>query len=101
MLKLFGANVKRIRRLKRISQETLAESCGLYRSYLCRIERGTANPTLESIVVLAKALEVDPPHLLLSNPPIESLQLPDAPTTAKRNRRTRQTEPELHPSAAA
>ncbi len=101
MLKLFGANVKRIRRLKRVSQETLAESCGLYRSYLSRIERGTANPTLESIIVLANALEVDPTYLLLSNPPIESLEVPDASSAAKGNRRTLQVEPALHPSAAA
>ena len=80
ILRHFGANVKRLRRLKKITQETLAQSCGLYRSYLSRIEKGVANPTLNSIIALAEALGVEPGHLLLSSPlPLIRFAQPEVP----------------------
>lgn len=39
-------------------QEDLADRCGLYRTYLSRIENGTANPTLTMIQALADSLAV-------------------------------------------
>jgi transcriptional regulator with XRE-family HTH domain len=42
-----------------MSQEALADHCGFARSYMSRIERGTANPSLDAISILAKALNAE------------------------------------------
>lgn len=47
-----------------ISQEELAERAGLHRTYICDIERGARNVTLESIGRLAHALGISIPALL-------------------------------------
>lgn len=47
------------RKARRLSQEELAESCGLFRTYLSRIEGGTANPTVKVLESLATALGID------------------------------------------
>lgn len=41
-----------------MTQEDLAERCGLFRTYLSRIETGRANPTLTMIHALAISLGV-------------------------------------------
>ena len=46
-----------------MTQEDLAERCGLFRTYLSRIETGRANPTLTMIHALAASLGV-PAHAL-------------------------------------
>jgi transcriptional regulator with XRE-family HTH domain len=56
--KAVGRNIRDYRRKVGWSQDVLAERCGLYRTYLSRIECGTANPTLLMLVALASALEV-------------------------------------------
>ena len=61
---LFGQRVRSIRVAKNISQEKLALSCNLDRSYMGRIERGEVNPTLERIYEIAQALDVTPGDLL-------------------------------------
>ena len=40
------------------SQEAFADRCGFARSYMSRVERGAANPSLDAIDVLANALGV-------------------------------------------
>lgn len=42
-----------------ISQEAFADECGFARSYMSRIERGVANPSLDAIESLAAALGVE------------------------------------------
>lgn len=42
-----------------MSQEAFADKCGYARSYMSRIERGLANPSLDAVAVLAVALEVE------------------------------------------
>ena len=61
---LFGQRVRSILVSKNISQEKLALSCNLDRSYMGRIERGEVNPTLERIYEIAQALDVTPGDLL-------------------------------------
>ena len=61
---LFGQRVRSIRVSKNISQEKLALSCNLDRSYMGRIERGEVNPTLDRLYEIAQALEVQPCDLL-------------------------------------
>jgi transcriptional regulator with XRE-family HTH domain len=41
-----------------MTQEDLAERCGLFRTYMSRIETGQANPTLTMIHALAATLGV-------------------------------------------
>jgi len=40
------------------SQVEFGERCGFYQTYLSRIERGQANPTLNAMEVIANALGV-------------------------------------------
>ena len=61
---MFGQRVRSIRVSKNISQEKLAVSCNLDRSYMGRIERGEVNPTLDRLYEIAQALEVQPCDLL-------------------------------------
>ena len=46
-----------------MTQEDLAERCGLFRTYMSRIETGKANPTLTMIHALAGSLGVPVPAL--------------------------------------
>lgn len=41
-----------------LSQEAFADKCGFARSYMSRIERGGANPSLDAVEILAAALGV-------------------------------------------
>jgi transcriptional regulator with XRE-family HTH domain len=41
-----------------MSQEAFADKCGFARSYMSRIERGAANPSLDAVQTLADALRV-------------------------------------------
>lgn len=66
---LFGLRVKELRALQGMTQEELAEACGLFRTYLSRIESGRANPTLTVLLGLARALTVEPSDLL--RPPVK------------------------------
>ena len=54
---IVAANVRRLRLARRWSQETLAERCGLHRTYIGAIERGEGNITLHTLARLAQALK--------------------------------------------
>jgi len=41
-----------------MSQVVFGEKCGFYQTYLSRVERGQANPTLNAIEVIANALDL-------------------------------------------
>jgi transcriptional regulator with XRE-family HTH domain len=51
--------VKELRLATGMSQESFADRCGFARSYMSRIERGGANPSLDAIEVLANAFGVE------------------------------------------
>ena len=57
--KTFGKRFKELRLATKLSQEAFADKCGFARSYMSRIERGTANPSLDAIETLASALGVE------------------------------------------
>jgi transcriptional regulator with XRE-family HTH domain len=61
---LFAAHVRTERKLKGLSQEALAEKCGLHRTYIGSIERGERNLSIDNVERLAKALDVDPSILV-------------------------------------
>lgn len=58
-----GANVRRLRKAKGLSQEALAHEAGMSMRYLAGLERGEENPSLLFLVKLAEALGVAPGHL--------------------------------------
>ena len=58
-----------------MTQDDLAERCGLFRTYMSRIETGRANPTLTMIHALAIGLGV---------PVVALFGATAAPTPAKR-----------------
>ena len=60
-----GQNIRKYRKLSGLSQEKLAEKCGLHRTYIGGIERGERNITLASLQVIATALDRTPIELLL------------------------------------
>jgi transcriptional regulator with XRE-family HTH domain len=64
LLKTFGRSIRRLRKQRGLSQEALAEACGLSRNYISDIERGVRNPGLLVMVALAKALKVPLPELV-------------------------------------
>ena len=53
----FGQAVRKLRREQNISQEELAERCGLHRTYISDIELGKRNVSLENIERIAAAFE--------------------------------------------
>ena len=54
----FGALVRQLRLEKGMSQEHLAELCGLHRNYIGAIERGERTPSIVTADKLAKALDL-------------------------------------------
>lgn len=62
--KKLGQNLKRIRMKKGISQNAIAKTLGIDRSFITNIENGKTNPTLATIAKLAEAIGVSPDKLL-------------------------------------
>jgi transcriptional regulator with XRE-family HTH domain len=63
-LRSFGRNVRRERERAKLSQEQLAATAGVHRTYLGSLERGERNVALINIHKLARALDVEPGVLL-------------------------------------
>ncbi|MBQ9254480.1 MAG: helix-turn-helix transcriptional regulator [Bacteroidales bacterium] len=64
ILVLFGKNVQKYRKQKKLSQEALAFEAGLHRTYIGMIERAEKNITLCNIEKIANALNVKISKLL-------------------------------------
>ncbi|ANH07846.1 transcriptional regulator (plasmid) [Shinella sp. HZN7] len=67
MAEILGENVRRVRLERGLTLESLATEVGLAYSYLGGIERGQRNPTLAVVERIAKALEIEPISLLMTN----------------------------------
>lgn len=63
--KTFGAHVKRLRKQKGYSQDKFAELADLTQAYLSSVERGIANPRLDTLKKIAKGLGLTMPDLFL------------------------------------
>lgn len=61
---MLAENVRGYRHARKLSQEELAELCGLHRTYIGSVERGERNVTLSTLETLADALEVSVIELL-------------------------------------
>lgn len=60
----FGLAVRQLREQQALSQEELGIRTGLHRNHVGEIERAELSPTLKSIELIAKALDVKPSELI-------------------------------------
>lgn len=58
--------MRELRQESGLSQEAFADKCGFARSYMSRIERGRANPSLDAVQALAVALGVKVSELFVT-----------------------------------
>jgi transcriptional regulator with XRE-family HTH domain len=58
LAKRFGRCVRLLRQQSNLTQVEFAERCGFYQTYLSRLERGMANPTLHAMEVIASAFNI-------------------------------------------
>lgn len=61
---IFAKNIRRERLKRGLSQEGLAEACGLHRTYIGSVERFERNISIDNIERIAAALEVSPVDLM-------------------------------------
>ena len=61
---IMAENLRVIRSAAHISQEELAELCGLHRTYISDIERSNRNISIDNIEKIAQALHVTASDLL-------------------------------------
>ncbi len=59
LLKILANNVRKIRKLNGFSQEHLALMCEIDRTYISKVERGVANPSLLILARIAKILNTN------------------------------------------
>jgi transcriptional regulator with XRE-family HTH domain len=62
--RIVARNLKRLRQERGLSQEELADLAGLNRNYIGMIERQENAATVDTLEVLAKALQIDAVKLL-------------------------------------
>jgi len=65
ILTVFGNNLKRHRKAKKLSLRQLAALADIDHAMIDRYERGITNPSLTTIAKLAEALDLEPHELLL------------------------------------
>lgn len=58
-----GQTIKYLRQEKKLTQEQLANNCGMTQTYLSQIERNQKEPTLSALKDIATSLEVPVPIL--------------------------------------
>lgn len=61
---IMAENLRVLRLAEHISQEKLAELCGLHRTYISDIERCNRNVSIDNIEKIAKALHITASDLL-------------------------------------
>lgn len=59
LLRQIGENIRRMRKIKGLSQEALAFRAELDRTYLGSVERGERNIAVINLVRISKALEIE------------------------------------------
>jgi transcriptional regulator with XRE-family HTH domain len=62
-LVLFGRKLRVLREDRDLSQEKLAELCGVHRNYIGRVERAETNMKFDRVIKLAAGLKVRPEQL--------------------------------------
>ena len=56
--KQLGANVRQLRRKRKLTQDVFAEQSGLHRAHVGEIERGESNATIQTLKIIADTLGV-------------------------------------------
>ena len=64
---IVGANIRRLRKAKGLTQEQLAHEAEIAMRYIAGVERGEENPSLRYLVKIAEALGIEPAELLRHN----------------------------------
>ncbi|PWL77944.1 XRE family transcriptional regulator [Candidatus Gastranaerophilales bacterium] len=59
IIQKIGKKIAYLRKNKKFSQERFSEKANISVIYLGKIERGEANPTLEKLIKITKALDVE------------------------------------------
>lgn len=73
ILRVFGENVRHLRKQRGFSQERLAEISGCHPNYIGGVERGERNISLKNIVAIAGALRCSVDELFIGiKPQLES-----------------------------
>ena len=62
--RLLGQRIRDLRLKRGFSQESIADHCGIHRTYQGGIERGERNLTIQTIHTVAKGLEMSMSELL-------------------------------------
>ncbi len=58
LTRLIGTRIRGYRKMRQLSQEQLAEKCGLHPTYIGQLERGEKNATLDSIQSVCIGLQI-------------------------------------------
>jgi len=56
--RILAMNIISLRKQRKLSQEKLAELCGLHRTYIGAVERAERNVTLKTLFTISNALDV-------------------------------------------
>lgn len=58
VLKVLGLRIRDLRRAQGLSQEDLADKCGVHRTFMGTVERGESNLSFSNILKVASTLEM-------------------------------------------
>jgi len=86
--KQIGQRIRQERNKLRLTQEQLAELAGVNESYIGQIERAAKNPSLESLIKIAKALGVTLDYFLMDVIDVKANKLIDELTTLTKGRKS-------------
>ena len=70
-----GNKIRMLRIAKGYSQESIADAAGMGRTYMGRVERGEQNISIQNLIQIAFALDVEVSELI---PPLSGLKNPNA-----------------------
>lgn len=64
--KKLGEKIRQLRKLRELTQEQLGEKAGISYKFIGEVERGTVNPSLDSLIGISQALDVNVKELFPS-----------------------------------
>lgn len=68
MIHILAANIRQRRVAEGLSQAALAARTGFSQTWISRMELGIGNPTIETLMTLAEALNTEAHQLLIAPP---------------------------------